>query len=171
MSTIFTIGHSNLSIGDFCGLLHDRDVRCLADIRSVPYSRYCPQFNQKALAGSLEAARIGYSFLGDVLGGRIREADCYLGRAIPRVKAGYAEYLDYGAICSKDWFNSGIAALLELARGDACAIMCSEEDPGRCHRELIVGRRLRELGASVVHIRSKDGDAGQIGLFDGWRAE
>lgn len=171
MNAVCTIGHSNLPTAEFIGLLHERGIRCLADVRSVPYSRYCPQFNKKALSGSLEAEGIRYSFLGGELGGRIREADCYLGRAIPRVKIGYAEHLDYGAIREKEWFNAGIAALLDLAREGACAIMCSEEDPARCHRELIVGRRLRELGLSVIHIRSKGGNAGQIDLFDRERAQ
>jgi hypothetical protein len=31
--------------------------------------------------------------------------------------------------------------------------MCSEEDPARCHRHLLIGRVLRERGVSFLHIR------------------
>jgi uncharacterized protein (DUF488 family) len=46
--------------------------------------------------------------------------------------------------------------LIKLAKGANIAIMCSEENPVRCHRNLLVGRRLLELGIKVYHIR-KDG--------------
>ena len=33
------------------------------------------------------------------------------------------------------------------------ALLCSEEDPGACHRRLLIGRVLGERGVSVEHIR------------------
>lgn len=155
MKTIYSIGHSNHDIGVFCGLLKEFRVTCLLDIRSVPFSRFYPQFNQAALRESLAAEKIGYVFLGRELGGRIADASCYQDGQIPNVKAGYALHLKYEAIRDTEWFNSGIVRLLDLAAGATCAIMCSEENPERCHRELIVSRRLRELGYEVIHIRSE----------------
>jgi hypothetical protein len=35
-------------------------------------------------------------------------------------------------------------------------VLCSEEDPGRCHRHLLIGRVLRARGVPVSHIR-RDG--------------
>ncbi|MFM6311388.1 MAG: DUF488 family protein, partial [Dolichospermum sp.] len=46
---IFTIGHSNHTIETFIELLHQHQVTALADVRSSPYSRRFPQFNQSAL--------------------------------------------------------------------------------------------------------------------------
>ncbi len=165
MSVVYTIGHSKHPLPVFFSLLHGSGIQNLADIRSVPYSRFAPQFNQGRLRDSMAEEGIRYLFLGDELGGRINDAECYIDRSIPELKAGYARFLDYDAIRAKDWFNSGIAKLLELAETGATAIMCSEENPEGCHRELIVGRRLRELGLSVFHIRSKKAETGQIGLF------
>jgi len=61
---LYTIGHSNHKIEDFISLLKRYEVTCVADVRSAPYSRYCPQFNKDVLAAALEAAGIAYMFLG-----------------------------------------------------------------------------------------------------------
>jgi hypothetical protein len=53
--TIFTVGHSNVSIENFLALLRAYDIECLADIRTVPRSRHNPQFNSDALASALAA--------------------------------------------------------------------------------------------------------------------
>ena len=55
--------------------------------------------------------------------------------------------------------------LLSCIDKGLCAFMCSEENPEKCHRELIVGRRLRELGIQVNHIRAKSEKKEQMDLF------
>src|ERR1700682_6216091 len=45
MPTIFTIGHSTRTIGEFVALLRQAAVDLLIDVRSVPRSRTNPQFN------------------------------------------------------------------------------------------------------------------------------
>lgn len=165
MKQVFSIGHSNLDIGSLCTLLRQAGVVCLADIRSVPFSRFNPQFNQQSLARSLQDAGIAYVFLGNELGGRIKNVACYKDKSIPDKQTGYALHLDYDAIIAKAWFIAGMDRLLGLIDQGNCAIMCSEENPGQCHRELIVGRRLKELGYGVAHIRSKPAANRQLGLF------
>jgi uncharacterized protein (DUF488 family) len=170
--TIFTIGHSKLAIEIFISLLIRQKIRTLADIRSVPYSRFCPQFNAKRLEASLAEASIGYAFLGDRLGGRISDPECFIGKVIPPKGANFMSAVDYEALREKTWFNEGIEALLALAKRSRTAIACAEEDPAKCHRNILVGRRLTELGHRVSHIR-KDGSidedlgsgSGQAGLF------
>lgn len=41
-----------------------------------------------------------------------------------------------------------------LARDRRTAILCAEEDPGRCHRRLLIAPALRVKDVRVVHIRS-----------------
>jgi uncharacterized protein (DUF488 family) len=154
--TIFTIGHSNLPIERFIALLKTNDMEVLADVRSVPYSRFCPQFNAKRLEASLAEASIGYVFLGDRLGGRIQDPECFIGKVIPPKGGNFASAVDYGVLREKAWFNEGIEALLALAERSRTSIMCAEEDPAKCHRSILIGRRLAELGHQVVHLR-KDG--------------
>ena len=47
---LLTIGHSNHAIGQFLGLLARHRVETVADVRSVPYSRFAPQYRKEALA-------------------------------------------------------------------------------------------------------------------------
>src|SRR4051812_1771432 len=57
---IFTVGHSTLPIERFVSLLHAYGIVRLADIRTMPRSRYNPQFNAEPLAGALKAEKIDY---------------------------------------------------------------------------------------------------------------
>ena len=70
MTTIYTIGHSNHESEAFLALLQEHDITLLVDVRSSPYSRYVPQANRETLAHALEAAGIGYRWVGDRLGGK-----------------------------------------------------------------------------------------------------
>ena len=40
-----------------------------------------------------------------------------------------------------------------MAEESVVALMCAEEDPARCHRRLLIGPVLEELGVRLVHIR------------------
>ncbi len=166
MTTVYSVGHSNHPIETFCALLRDAHVRYLVDIRSVPHSKFYPQYNQTALMNAMEKNGVGYVFLGDELGGRIQDVTCYKNRVIPDSKTGYASCLDYDVIKTKEWFISGFSKLLAVTENGSCAILCSEENPETCHRELIVGRRLREEGYSLVHIRAEKKRPSQLSLFE-----
>jgi uncharacterized protein (DUF488 family) len=49
-------------------------------------------------------------------------------------------------------FRQAIDRLLAGAREHRIALMCSEADPGSCHRRLLVGKVLAERGAELRHI-------------------
>jgi uncharacterized protein (DUF488 family) len=74
---LLTIGHSNLAAERFVALLTGAGVTAVADVRSVPFSRWCPWFSGKALAERLAGERIAYIALGDALGGRPRDPMLY----------------------------------------------------------------------------------------------
>lgn len=150
---IYTIGHSNFEIEHFITLITKYNIRKVIDIRSVPYSRFYPQFNTERLDRTLKENGIKYIFDGERLGGRISDPSCYLNKQLPTRKTNIAELVNYVILKTKDWFNSSISNLLALAENENIAIMCSEENPERCHRNLLVTRRLLELGIKVYHIR------------------
>ncbi len=156
--TIATIGHSNLSADEFVALLTARRIATLVDVRSAPYSRWAPQFNRDDLAWTLKMAGVEYRFAGDVLGGRPTDPTCYKNREepLPGEKADFLALVDYGEVAKREWFRAGIARLIELAGVAPTAIMCSEEDPARCHRQHLIAQSLLDAGISVEHIR-KDG--------------
>lgn len=145
---IYTIGHSNHRLETFISLLHQHGVTCLVDVRSSPYSRFSPHFRKRDLEAHLRDAGIDYVFLGEELGGRPGESRDYKPD----------DLVDYDHIAAQPWYQAGIDSLIELATRHQTAIMCSEENPAYCHRNLLIADSL--LGqslAGVQHIRS-DGE-------------
>jgi uncharacterized protein (DUF488 family) len=141
MSGIYTIGHSNHAALRFIDLLQGAGIDCVADVRSTPFSRRNPQFSQKALAASLKDARIEYWFLGDALGARPKDPDCYEGGKV-----------SYARIAATLSFQDAIGALIEASHAKRIAVMCAEKEPLECHRTLLVGRALVQRGTELRHI-------------------
>jgi len=128
---ICTIGHSNRPIEDFIELLRHNGIACLLDIRTVPKSRHNPQFGQDQLAASLAAAGIEYRYLKG-LGGLRRPGKDSPNAAWRNMSfRGYADYMQTGE------FAANVDAVVELGRERACALMCAEAVPWRCHRSLV----------------------------------
>ena len=66
--TLWTLGHSTRPIDEFIGLLRAHQISLLVDVRTIPRSRYNPQFNRETLAQSLPDAGLQYRHLPE-LGG------------------------------------------------------------------------------------------------------
>jgi len=153
---VFTVGHSNHSAEKFIRLLKGYGIEVVADTRSRPYSGYAPHFDARALEAALSRDGIGYLFLGDKLGGRPEGEEFYDAK-------GRVDYALVG--CSRP-FLDGISRLEGEIRTRTVALLCSEEDPARCHRRLLVGRALEERGIPLRHIRG-DGGVETEGEMDG----
>ncbi len=153
---LYTIGHSSHPIDELLRLLAGHGVTRLVDVRSTPYSRFHPQFNQSALRLSLEAAGIRYTYAGDSLGGRPKDPSCYQHHAIPTRAADFAAEIDYPAVMHKPWFQDGIVKLLDLASQQPTCILCSEKDPAHCHRHHLIAAYLleHEPAWTIWHILS-----------------
>lgn len=121
---IYTIGHSNRSLNEFVARLHDYGIEQLVDVRTRPYSRYCPWFNKNSLSEQLTLHGIIYNFKGNRLGG-------------------LDENLDY---------DGAIAELVELAKTERIAICCSEADFKKCHRHTMIEPDLVKRSVNVEHI-------------------
>src|ERR671913_2075724 len=125
--SVFTVGHSNHSAEKFLGLLKDCGIEFVVDTRSHPYSKHAPRFNARALEAGLSKDGIGYLFLGGELGGRPEGGEFYDAK-------GRVDYALVG--CSRP-FLDGISRLEKELRTHTAALLCSEEDPARCHRRLL----------------------------------
>jgi uncharacterized protein (DUF488 family) len=127
---LFSVGHSNHPLETFLAILADAGIEVLADVRSRPASRFCPQFNRKALAASLAAAGIEYRFEGAALGGK---------DPLPATDPA---------------FVAALTALVDLSRTRAVALMCSEREPERCHRSTTLAAWIRRHrpDTAVVHL-------------------
>jgi uncharacterized protein (DUF488 family) len=140
---IWTIGHSNHSAVRFIDLLQGAGIACVADVRSTPFSRRNPQFSQKALAASLKDAGIEYWFLGDALGARPKDPECWEDGKV-----------SYARIAASSAFQDAIQALIEGSRSKRIALMCAEKEPLDCHRTILVGRALARRAAELAHIHA-----------------
>lgn len=141
--SVFTIGHSKHPIETFLGLLRRHGVEVLVDVRSQPFSRFSPQFSRKALERAVSEAAIRYLFMGDALGGRPASRACYDAEG----------KVDYDRVEAQDFYQRGIARLLDGVTRFRVCILCAEEDPARCHRRLLITRTLVRRGVDVQHIR------------------
>jgi uncharacterized protein (DUF488 family) len=145
--SIWTIGHSNHELDALLRLLRGAEIDVVVDVRSFPYSRFAPWFNQDELREGLRGAGFGYLFLGEQLGGRPASPSHYDadGHAL------------YGLMAEEPGFQGAIDRLVSGAADHRIALLCSEGKPHECHRRLLVGKVLVERGVSLRHILP-DGD-------------
>jgi uncharacterized protein (DUF488 family) len=139
--TIYTIGHSNLEANEFIHILHHYQMQLVADVRSKPYSQYCPQFNKDIIEQALNNSGINYLFLGKELGARPEEQSFYVDGKV-----------SFEKLKISDIFRKGITKLIEEARKSRTVIMCSEKEPINCHRSILISRVLVKEGVKVKHI-------------------
>jgi len=139
--TLFTIGHSSHPLEKFLNLLAAHDVAIVGDVRSRPQSHFVPHFNQDALEFELKAAGIEYWFMGEELGGRPDDPECY---AAGRVQ--------FDRVAKSAAFQRGLEQVLMTLPERRLALMCSEKDPIMCHRMILVCRRLRAEDIDIAHI-------------------
>jgi len=138
---LLTIGHSNLPADRFVGLLKGAGVTAIADVRSVPFSRWCPWFSAKALAERLAHEGIAYLSFGETLGGRPRDRKLYRDGVV-----------DYDAVAATPDFRAGLDRLIQDSGRHRICLMCAEREPLDCHRFLLVARALAEQGVAAGHI-------------------
>lgn len=143
--TVYTLGHSNLSIEEFLSIVRLHNIEAIGDVRSTPRSRYHPHFDAESLEIKLRENGVDYVFLGRNLGGRPTAAELY-----------FDGHADYDAMSRTHEFRRDLKRLVRVAGRQRIALLCSEKDPLTCHRGLLVARRLEELGVPVCHIH-RDG--------------
>lgn len=144
--SLYTIGHGNRKIDEFLDLLKDFGIAYLIDVRSQPYSKFNPQFNQNDLKFFLENNGIKYVFMGDSIGGRPKDITCY----------DEDGKVDYEKVKTKDFFIDGIERLKTASSKNInVVIMCSESKPCECHRSKLIGRVLQTDKIILQHIDEK----------------
>ena len=128
--TIYSIGTSIREKEQFKKLLKEFNLEIIVDVRRFPKSRF-NYFCRDELCSMLKKDKVGYVYLGDVLGG-FREKS-------------YQEYTKTKS------FLIGIQELIKVALKRKTAFMCAERFPWRCHRRFIA-RELEKEGWRVIHV-------------------
>jgi uncharacterized protein (DUF488 family) len=138
---LLSMGHSNLAAERFMAMLRPAGADAIADVRSVPASRFCPWFSAKNLAPLLAKAGMAYLGFGDALGGRPRDPSLYRDSIV-----------EYEAMARTPGFRAGLDRLIAEAGRHRLCLMCSEREPLDCHRCLLVARALAARGLTIGHI-------------------
>jgi uncharacterized protein (DUF488 family) len=143
---VYTIGHSTRAADELSALLHEHEIKLLADIRRYPGSRRYPHFASEAMARWLpEEHGVAYIHMPE-LGGRRKPLPESRNTAWRNEQ--FRAYADYMAT---DDFHGAIDKLLSLAAQQRVSIMCAEAVPWRCHRNLVADELTRR-GIEVIHI-------------------
>lgn len=143
--TLWTIGHSTRTLGEFLDLLTVNGIGAVADVRRFPASRKHPHFDQDTLRTSLLRAGVEYVPLPELGGRRQPRPDSHNTFWRNESFRGYADYME------TEGFHAGIERLLELAHRRQTVFMCAEAVWWRCHRSLIADY-LKAEGICVRHI-------------------
>ena len=150
--TLLTIGHGLRSEAEFFLTLRHHAINAIVDVRSEPTSARAPHFNSVVLRQALRRQKIEYVPMGSEFGGRPWEPELYDEQG----------YVLYGLLAKTPRFEYGIRRLEAGLRKFNLAVLCSEVEPTRCHRNLLVGRIMRLRGHNVAHIMAD----GSIQRFD-----
>ncbi len=139
---IYTIGYGKRELDEVVSLLEGRGINYLIDVRSSPYSKFKPDFSRRSLEAALKRRDIRYVFMGDLLGGRPEDEDCYVDGKV-----------DYGRVRRIAPFKRGIERLLTACKKSLhVCLICSEGRPEDCHRSKLIGEVLEEKGIRLRHI-------------------
>jgi uncharacterized protein (DUF488 family) len=148
VTAIYTIGHSTRPIGAFISLLEEAGIGLAVDVRTVPKSRFNPQFNADVLAASLAERSIGYRRIPELGGLRGPRRD---GKPSPNGFWDNEKFKNYADYAETAPFKAGLNELRALSRDRVCVIVCAEALWSQCHRRIIVDYLLA-AGETVIHI-------------------
>ncbi len=142
--TIFTIGHSDHSEEAFLRLLNQNGIDTVVDVRSMPYSKWTPQFNRDNLKSRLGENDITYHFMGQRLGGRSDDPGDYDPDG----------QVQYDQLAKARKFQDALESVVRGAMANRIALMCSEGRPEECHRSLLIAEEIRNefQNVSVKHV-------------------
>lgn len=169
---IFTVGHSTHDQETFARLVKAHGIEVLVDVRSIPFSRRQPHFNQyrledahtpaaeKSRGGAIHhpedkimpvwlLAEAGARYVHmPKLGGRRGKTHGATTENAAWANRSFRNYADYTATVD---FRAGLSELINLAQFHRVAYMCSERHPSQCHRS-IISDNLTASGLEVRHI-------------------
>lgn len=150
---LYTVGHSNQSQEEFLELVKRHDINCIVDVRSVPASKFTPQFNMESLKWYLRTNGIQYLHFGDEFGAR--RTDCLDAEG----------QVNFELAVKTPSFKRGVERLMNgLHKDFHISLMCSEANPLECHRFSLISRYFSDNGLDVQHILKNGELASHVSL-------
>lgn len=142
---VYTIGYSGFpSIGELLSFLKEKSVDGLIDVRSVPFSKTFPAYNQESLKAACRQHEVYYRHYKKEFGARRTDPTYYTDG-----------YVDFERVSEDPDFKAGIERVKDSAnKGYRLCLLCAEKDPIICHRSILIGRNLMDAGINVIHLHA-----------------
>ena len=137
---LYTVGHSNQSQEDFLELVKRHDINCIVDVRSVPASKFSPQFNMESLKWYLRTNGIQYLHFGDEFGARRTDCLDTVGQ------------VNFELAVKTPSFKRGVERLMNgLHKGTQITPKRTEANPLQRHRFSLISRYFSYNTPSAPH--------------------
>lgn len=139
---LFTMGYEGANIDAFIVNLLTNNIKCVLDVRAIPFSRK-PGFSKTKLAQKLKHADIKYIHLSDLgtpkdIREKLKSTHDY---------SSFFKQMDDYLTTKKD----SIEDAYHYVMNSTCCLMCFERLVAQCHRKVIAEK-----------IKARDGDGLQI---------
>ena len=125
---IYTIGYQGMSIDDFIKTLQKNEISLIIDIREKPFSRI-KDFSRKNLKGHLASSNIEYIHLVELGSPRNLRDKVKSDRDYDYFFEHYKIYLNTQ--------SETLAQLYNLVIYKTVCLLCLENDPRTCHRNIV----------------------------------
>lgn len=139
-----TIGYEGMDLKSFVGELKANGVTTIVDVRELPLSRK-KGFSKSALGKTLEEHGIGYKHVAALGCPREVRKDYYVDRNWTRYKKRFNAYLQTQ--------EHELKKLFQLAKDEACCLICFESDYQFCHRSLITDALAAAHSIRIKHLK------------------
>ena len=151
MSKLFTVVYANKSINDFIKTLKNKGINLLIDVRSMPYSKQYPEYNESKLNNELKKEKILYYNFKDEFGARRVEDEVY--KKVEMYDKKGIEVVDFNEVYKLDIFQQGVNKVkIANDRNYTICFMCSEKYAYDCHRCIMVAEYFFQQGFEIEHI-------------------
>ncbi|WP_184716206.1 DUF488 domain-containing protein [Caulobacter sp.] len=144
MNRLATIGYETDTQGGMIGRLKAADVQLVVDVRAVASSRKAG-FSKTLLGESLKAEGIDYAHLRP-LGTPKAGRDAARAGRTDEMRAIFNAHLE------EPETQLALAQATELAKTKRVALLCYEDDPNCCHRQIVADRIRQTLKCEVVNL-------------------
>jgi uncharacterized protein (DUF488 family) len=126
-------------------MLKQHSIAILIDVRTIPRSRWNPQFDKTTLQKSVTEAGMEYFHMPE-LGGLRKPSPESINQAWKNPAfRGYADYMQTPA------FEEALIKVIDCGWRDRIALMCAEAFYAKCHR-MLLSDALMAHGVEVLHI-------------------
>ena len=140
---LYTLGYSDFFEEErLINRLKKLDIECVVDVRTFPYSKTFPQYDEPVFKKRLNKEGIEHFFLGDYIGGLIFKN---------HFKKGVNSIFE---LLEDEKIKIGMNRLYKIAKEKKTAIMCAEKEPFNCHRLAISFLFKEKTPFEVIHIFS-----------------